>query len=175
MNVKSSNGRNWIVRKGPSIFTSRKGKEDVRILRQNSDWGGMEFDGKRYTTAMVFDAENNQIIKSETIANPGHRPGFLPNFLNDMGVNVYPFACLLMSSEFADELMTKENLNIKTEAKTIMKKMFMMGIFEYDQDRDIMNILYDGDSGWRKCSGDDISRDTDKYAKELKQLIKFNR
>ena len=95
--------------------------------------------------------------------------------LNDMGVNVYPFVCLLISSDFADELMTKENLNIKTEAKTIMKKMFMMGMFEYDQDRDIMNILYDGDRGWRKCSGDDITRDTDKYAKELKQLIKFNR
>jgi len=64
MNVKSSNGRNWIVRKGPSIFASRKGKEDVRILRQNSDWGGMEFDGKRYTTAMVFDAENAEVIRN---------------------------------------------------------------------------------------------------------------
>ena len=37
---------------------------------------------------MVFDIENNQIVKNVTIANPGHRPGFLPNFLNDMGVNV---------------------------------------------------------------------------------------
>jgi predicted Fe-Mo cluster-binding NifX family protein len=36
----------------------------------------------------IFDAENNQIIKSESIQNPGHKPGFLPNFLNDMGVNV---------------------------------------------------------------------------------------
>lgn len=37
---------------------------------------------------VIFEAENNQIIKSESIPNPGHRPGFLPNFLNDMGVNV---------------------------------------------------------------------------------------
>lgn len=37
---------------------------------------------------VVFDTQNNQIINSEGIANPGHRPGFLPNFLNDMGVNV---------------------------------------------------------------------------------------
>ncbi len=37
---------------------------------------------------MIFDTENNQILKSETIANPGHRPGFLPNFLADRGVNV---------------------------------------------------------------------------------------
>ena len=37
---------------------------------------------------MIFDTENNQIGKSETVANPGHRPGFLPNFLADRGVNV---------------------------------------------------------------------------------------
>ena len=37
---------------------------------------------------MIFDTENDQIIQSETIANPGHKPGFLPNFLNDLGVNV---------------------------------------------------------------------------------------
>ena len=27
-------------------------------------------------------------MQSETVANPGHRPGFLPNFLADRGVNV---------------------------------------------------------------------------------------
>jgi predicted Fe-Mo cluster-binding NifX family protein len=37
---------------------------------------------------IIFEAENNKIVKSESVANPGHRPGFLPNFLNDMGVNV---------------------------------------------------------------------------------------
>jgi len=36
----------------------------------------------------IFEAENNQIVKSESIPNPGHKPGFLPNFLNDMGVKV---------------------------------------------------------------------------------------
>ncbi len=36
----------------------------------------------------IFEAENNQIVKNESIPNPGHKPGFLPNFLNDMGVNV---------------------------------------------------------------------------------------
>ncbi len=37
---------------------------------------------------IIFEAENKQITKSEAIQNPGHRPGFLPNFLNDIGVNV---------------------------------------------------------------------------------------
>lgn len=36
----------------------------------------------------IFEVENNEIVMSESIPNPGHRPGFLPNFLNDMGVNV---------------------------------------------------------------------------------------
>lgn len=36
----------------------------------------------------IFDVENNKIIKTESIPNPGHKPGFLPNFLNDMGVKV---------------------------------------------------------------------------------------
>lgn len=36
----------------------------------------------------IFETENKKIVKNESISNPGHRPGFLPNFLNDMGVNV---------------------------------------------------------------------------------------
>ncbi len=36
----------------------------------------------------IYEVENGKIVKHESIPNPGHRPGFLPNFLNDMGVNV---------------------------------------------------------------------------------------
>ena len=36
----------------------------------------------------VFETEGNKIIKGESIQNPGHKPGFLPNFLNDLGVKV---------------------------------------------------------------------------------------
>ena len=36
----------------------------------------------------IFEVKDNQIVKCESIPNPGHKPGFLPNFLNDMGVNV---------------------------------------------------------------------------------------
>ncbi|NLJ64857.1 MAG: dinitrogenase iron-molybdenum cofactor [Christensenellaceae bacterium] len=37
---------------------------------------------------IIFDAEDGKITKVENVANPGHKPGFLPNFLADMGVNV---------------------------------------------------------------------------------------
>ncbi len=36
----------------------------------------------------IFEAEDGQIVKEESIPNPGHKPGFLPNFLNDLGVRV---------------------------------------------------------------------------------------
>ena len=39
-------------------------------------------------TFEIYVVEDNQIQSYESIANPGHKPGFLPNFLNDLGVNV---------------------------------------------------------------------------------------
>ena len=36
----------------------------------------------------LFHVENGQIVDRESIPNPGHKPGFLPNFLNDKGVKV---------------------------------------------------------------------------------------
>lgn len=36
----------------------------------------------------VFHVEGEQVVNHEVVANPGHKPGFLPNFLNDLGVNV---------------------------------------------------------------------------------------
>lgn len=35
----------------------------------------------------IFDVENGKIIDSIFLHNPGHRPGFLPEFLKDKGVN----------------------------------------------------------------------------------------
>lgn len=36
----------------------------------------------------IFESSNGQITSAKSIPNPGHRPGFLPNFLGDMGVEV---------------------------------------------------------------------------------------
>lgn len=40
------------------------------------------------TNFNIFEVENGEILKSVSIPNPGHKPGFLPNYLNDMGVYV---------------------------------------------------------------------------------------
>ena len=35
---------------------------------------------------IVFHARDKEIVKVETIASPGHRPGFLPLFLAEPGL-----------------------------------------------------------------------------------------
>ncbi len=35
---------------------------------------------------LIYETAGGEIIREEAIPNPGHRPGFLPNFLNDLGV-----------------------------------------------------------------------------------------
>lgn len=37
---------------------------------------------------LFFETENDQILNVESVPNPGHRPGFLPNFLADNGAKV---------------------------------------------------------------------------------------
>lgn len=36
----------------------------------------------------IFETDAGQVLREERVANPGHRPGFLPQFLHEQGVNV---------------------------------------------------------------------------------------
>ena len=36
----------------------------------------------------VFESDGQELTGSSNIPNPGHKPGFLPNYLNDLGINV---------------------------------------------------------------------------------------
>lgn len=37
---------------------------------------------------LTFDTEDGKIVGENSLPNPGHKPGFLPNYLADHGVNV---------------------------------------------------------------------------------------
>jgi len=52
----------FMIRKGPSIFVSRTGKQDIVIHKENDTWGAI-YDGKRYSIAMMFSAEDYQKIR----------------------------------------------------------------------------------------------------------------
>ncbi len=36
----------------------------------------------------IYESRDGKILASQSVPNPGHRPGFLPNFLNELGVKV---------------------------------------------------------------------------------------
>ena len=36
----------------------------------------------------IFTVDEGKISSSHFVQNPGHKPGFLPNYLNELGVNV---------------------------------------------------------------------------------------
>ena len=40
----------------------------------------------RCPTFTLVDLKDGQIVKGETLQNPGHQPGFIPQFLYDKGV-----------------------------------------------------------------------------------------
>jgi predicted Fe-Mo cluster-binding NifX family protein len=35
---------------------------------------------------MIFETDQAKVLSETSVKNPGHRPGFLPNFLGDQGV-----------------------------------------------------------------------------------------
>jgi predicted Fe-Mo cluster-binding NifX family protein len=39
-------------------------------------------------TFEIFETDEEGIVSSASVANPGHKPGFLPNYLKDQGVGV---------------------------------------------------------------------------------------
>jgi len=63
MKITDAKGRNWIIDKGPSIWMTRNGKEDIRIKKQNAGHGMREEDGKYYVTAAVFAAESGEVLR----------------------------------------------------------------------------------------------------------------
>lgn len=36
----------------------------------------------------IFEVNADKILNKESVPNPGHKPGFLPRFLHDLGVDV---------------------------------------------------------------------------------------
>lgn len=36
----------------------------------------------------IYEIKDNKVVGVESVENPGHKPGFLPNYLNDLGIKV---------------------------------------------------------------------------------------
>lgn len=64
-----SNGAKWLIKRGPSVFVSRSGKEDVKIFKQ-AEWGSRESDGKLYNCRRILAAEDGSMVRDyEAVPN----------------------------------------------------------------------------------------------------------
>lgn len=80
---------------------------------------------------MIFEIEGKEIIKEEMTPNPGHRPGFLPVFLHEKGVEI------IISGGMgggAVDLFNEKGIRVivgaKGEAKEVVEK-YLSGDLEY--------------------------------------------
>lgn len=63
-------------------------KENKMKIAVASDRGNVTEHFGHCEEFIIFETDGKTILSSENVENPGHRPGFLPKFLNDLGVNV---------------------------------------------------------------------------------------
>jgi predicted Fe-Mo cluster-binding NifX family protein len=57
----------------------------------------------------VYEVEENKTLKKKFVQNPGHRPGFLPDFLKELNVNVIIAGGM---GETAQQLFTQNDMDV---------------------------------------------------------------
>ncbi len=62
----------------------------------------------------TYEVDENKVLKKEFIQNPGHRPGFLPNYLKEIGVNVIISGGM---GATAQQLFDQNNISVIVGAK----------------------------------------------------------
>ena len=71
----------------------------------------------------VYDVEGKKIVNESFVENPGHKPGFLPKFLNDLGAAIIIAGGM---GERAQQLFKENNIDVivgaKGECEDVMKQ-----------------------------------------------------
>lgn len=71
----------------PAVIIEREGGNELKIAVASDNNQVAEHFG-HCEKFNIYVAENGQIVKDESVPNPGHKPGFLPVFLHEQGVDV---------------------------------------------------------------------------------------
>ena len=78
----------------------------------------------------LVDIENGQVVKKKVIDNPGHHPGFIPEFLHKKGVECIVCGGMGMRAiGFFRELGIKTILGISGEIDEVVEKL-QKGVLE---------------------------------------------
>lgn len=71
---------------------------------------------------MLFEVQDNQIVSEEAVPNPGHRRGFLPRFLHDLGVDVVVAGGMGSgAAEFLESSGTEVVTGVTGPARTVVE------------------------------------------------------
>ncbi|MFC2166184.1 NifB/NifX family molybdenum-iron cluster-binding protein, partial [Acidobacteriota bacterium] len=62
-------------------------KADTMKIAISTNQGFVSTHFGRCPSYTLFEIKDGQISKKEEILNPGHQPGFLPNYLSELGIN----------------------------------------------------------------------------------------
>jgi Mrp family chromosome partitioning ATPase/predicted Fe-Mo cluster-binding NifX family protein len=71
----------------PAVIIEREGGNELKIAVASDNNQVAEHFG-HCEKFNIYVADNGQIVKDESVPNPGHKPGFLPVFLHEQGVDV---------------------------------------------------------------------------------------
>jgi predicted Fe-Mo cluster-binding NifX family protein len=70
----------------------------------------------------IAHIENAKVLKRETVANPGHEPGFLPRFLKDKNVSVIIAGGMGHRAQtLFDEVGIKTILGVEGKVETVLR------------------------------------------------------
>ena len=72
----------------------------------------------------VVDIENNKLIKKESVDNPGHEPGFIPQFLHKRGVECIVAGGMGMrATGFFEELGMRAIVGVSGKVSDVIDKL----------------------------------------------------
>ena len=72
----------------------------------------------------IVDIENGKVTKKEVVDNPGHQPGFIPQFLHERGVNCIVAGGMGMrATGFFNELGIQAIVGISGKIDEIIEKL----------------------------------------------------
>lgn len=128
-----------------------------------------------FITDLMLDLKN--VVASSRSAARGKDDIFnmmdRHHMLKEFGVHIYPYLTFLVSNEFVERALKQNNMDIHTDINTIMKTFMALGFYIYYPEMDKVRIFYDGDRHWNEVLFSDLARDTAKWERELKNLIKL--
>lgn len=72
----------------------------------------------------IIDIEHNKVVKKEIIENPGHQPGFIPQFLHKKGVNcIIAGGMGMRATQFFAEYDIKTVMGIDGKVDDIIERL----------------------------------------------------